>query len=73
MLGTAVTLLALLLSDVATRRYMRGGDLARFVAVVLIECVGYRQLISWWGCVGTVQALTGTGGWGAIKRRAFQT
>jgi cellulose synthase/poly-beta-1,6-N-acetylglucosamine synthase-like glycosyltransferase len=72
MLGTAVTLLALLLSDVATRRYMRGGDLARFVAVVLIECVGYRQLMSWWGCVGTVQALTGTGGWGAIKRRAFQ-
>jgi cellulose synthase/poly-beta-1,6-N-acetylglucosamine synthase-like glycosyltransferase len=71
MFGTAVTLLAVLLSDVATRRYMRGGDLVRLVAVVLIECVGYRQLNSWWGCVGTVQALTGKGGWGPMTRRAF--
>jgi hypothetical protein len=50
---------------------MRGGDLVRLVAVVLIECVGYRQLNSWWGCVGTVQALTGKGGWGPMTRRAF--
>jgi len=71
MFGTAVTLLAVLLSDVATRRYMRGGDLVRLVAVVLIECVGYRQLNSWWGCVGTVQAMTGKGGWGPMTRRAF--
>jgi len=71
MFGAAVTLLAVLLSDVATRRYMRGGDLVRLVAVVLIECVGYRQLNSWWGCVGTVQALTGKRGWGPMTRRAF--
>ena len=68
-----MTLLSVPLSDVATRRYMRGGDLARLVGVVLIECVGYRQLNSWWGCVGTLQALTGKGGWGAMKRRAFET
>ena len=72
LLGTAVTLVAVLLSDVATRRYMRGGDLARLVAVVLVECVGYRQLNAWWGCVGTVQAITGKGGWGVMKRTAFQ-
>jgi cellulose synthase/poly-beta-1,6-N-acetylglucosamine synthase-like glycosyltransferase len=71
MFGTAVTLLAVLLSDVATRRYMSGGDLVRLVAVVLIEGFGYRQLNSWWGCVGTVQALTGKGGWGPMTRRAF--
>jgi cellulose synthase/poly-beta-1,6-N-acetylglucosamine synthase-like glycosyltransferase len=73
MFGTAVTLLAVLLSDIATRRYMRGRDLVRLVAVVLIECVGYRQLNAWWGCVGTIQAITGKGGWGPMKRRAFQT
>ena len=73
MFGTGVTLLSLLLSDVATRRYMRGRDLARLVAVVVIECVGYRQLNSWWGCVGTVQAMTGKTGWGPMKRRAFQS
>jgi tetratricopeptide (TPR) repeat protein len=30
-----------------------------------------QQLNAWWGCVGTVQALTGKGGWGPMKRRAF--
>lgn len=73
MFGTAVTLLAVLLSDVATRRYLRGGDLLRLLAVVLVEGIGYRQINSWWGCVGTVQALTGKGGWGPMKRRAFQS
>jgi cellulose synthase/poly-beta-1,6-N-acetylglucosamine synthase-like glycosyltransferase len=73
MFGTAVTLLAVLLSDLATRRYMRGGDLLRLLAVVLVEGIGYRQINSWWGCVGTVQAITGKGGWGAMKRKAFQS
>jgi cellulose synthase/poly-beta-1,6-N-acetylglucosamine synthase-like glycosyltransferase len=70
--GTATTLLAVILSDVATRRYMRGTDLFLLVAAVLLENCGYRQVNAWWGCVGTVQALTGKGGWGPMKRRAFE-
>jgi hypothetical protein len=62
--GAAATLLAVLLSDVATRRYNRGRDLALLVAVATMENIGYRQLNASWGCVGTVQALTGKGGWG---------
>lgn len=69
--GTAVTLLAVLLSDVATRRYMKGSDLVLLVAVVLLENCGYRQVNAWWGCVGTMQSLTGKGGWGEVRRRAF--
>ena len=69
--GTAATLLAVLLSDIATQRYMGGRDLALLVVVAVLENFGYRQLNSWWGCVGTFQALTGTGGWGVMKRRAF--
>jgi cellulose synthase/poly-beta-1,6-N-acetylglucosamine synthase-like glycosyltransferase len=72
LLGTATTLLAVLLSDVATRRYMRGRDLVLLVVVVLLENCGYRQVNAWWGCVGTVQALTGKSGWGVMKRRAFE-
>jgi cellulose synthase/poly-beta-1,6-N-acetylglucosamine synthase-like glycosyltransferase len=72
MFGAAVTFMAVLLSDVATRRYMGGRDLAMLVAVVFLESFGYRQLISWWGCVGTVQAMSGKGGWGPMKRRAFK-
>jgi cellulose synthase/poly-beta-1,6-N-acetylglucosamine synthase-like glycosyltransferase len=71
--GAAATLLAVLLSDVATRRYNRGRDLALLVAVAIMENIGYRQLNSWWGCVGTVQAFTGKGGWGPMRRRAFQS
>jgi cellulose synthase/poly-beta-1,6-N-acetylglucosamine synthase-like glycosyltransferase len=70
--GLAVTLVAVLLNDVAMRRYMRGPDLALLVAVAILESFGYRQMNSLWGCLGTVQALTGQGGWGSMKRRAFR-
>ena len=70
--GAAVTLLAVLLNDVTTRQYMRGRDLALLVAVAILENCGYRQLNSLWACVGTVQALTGKSGWGAMKRKAFR-
>jgi len=69
--GTAVSMIAVLLNDLASGKYMRGADLPRLIAVALIENYGYRQLNAWWGCVGTVQAITGTGGWGTMKRRAF--
>jgi len=69
--GMAATLVAVFLNDVGTRRYMRGRDLALLFAAALLENVGYRQLNSWWGCVGTVQALTGKRGWGPMTRRAF--
>ena len=54
--GAAVTLLSLLMSDIATRRYMGGRDLVLLVAVVLLESCGYRQMNAWWGCVATVKA-----------------
>jgi cellulose synthase/poly-beta-1,6-N-acetylglucosamine synthase-like glycosyltransferase len=70
--GAAVTLLAVLLSDATSRQYLQGRDLARLVAVAILESFGYRQLNALWGCVGTVQALTGKGGWGSMKRQAFR-
>jgi hypothetical protein len=69
--GFATTLVAIVLSDVSTRRYLRLRDLTVLVAVALVENIGYRQLNSWWGLVGTVQAFTGKGGWGPMTRRAF--
>jgi cellulose synthase/poly-beta-1,6-N-acetylglucosamine synthase-like glycosyltransferase len=70
--GLAVTLLAVLLNDVTSRRYMRGRDLVLLVAAAVLESVGYRQLNSIWGCIGTVQSMTGKGGWGTMKRKAFK-
>jgi cellulose synthase/poly-beta-1,6-N-acetylglucosamine synthase-like glycosyltransferase len=71
--GAAVTLLAVLLSDATTRQYTQGRDLVLLVVVAIVESFGYRQLNSLWGCVGTYQALTGKGGWGAMQRKAFKT
>jgi cellulose synthase/poly-beta-1,6-N-acetylglucosamine synthase-like glycosyltransferase len=71
--GAAVTLLAVLMSDATSRAYMRGRDLGLLVAVAILESFGYRQVNALWGCVGTVQALTGKGGWGTMKRQAFRT
>ena len=72
LLGTTVSMTAVLLNDVATKRYMTGADLPRLVAVALFENYGYRQLNTWWGVVGTFQALTGRDGWGRMKRTAFK-
>jgi cellulose synthase/poly-beta-1,6-N-acetylglucosamine synthase-like glycosyltransferase len=73
LLSLSVTLTAVLLSDVATRRYMRGTDLFLIVATALLETLGYHQINTWWSCVGTLQAMTGKGGWGVMKRRAFKS
>jgi hypothetical protein len=59
------------LSDVGTRRYLRSRDLAQLLAAAVLENFGYRQLNSWWGCVGTAQAVTGRGKWEPLTRRAF--
>jgi hypothetical protein len=50
---------------------MRGADLLLLIAVAILESVGYRQLNSIWGCIGTWQSMTGKGGWGTMKRKAF--
>lgn len=70
--GSAITFAAVLLSDLGTRQYMRGRDLLLLGVVVLVENCGYRQWNSWWACVGTYQTLTGKGGWGEMKRKAFE-
>ena len=72
-LGVAVTLFAVLMSDVTMQRYAQGHDLALLIAIAILESFGYRQINSAWGWLGTMQAITGRGGWGTMKRRAFRT
>ena len=69
--GAATTLVSVVLSDLSTRKYLRFRDLGLLLTCAVLENAGYRQLNSWWGLVGTWQAMTGKGGWGAMKRKAF--
>jgi len=69
--GAATTLVSVFLSDISTRKYLNPRDLALLVTSAILENAGYRQLNTWWGCVGTLQAMTGKTGWGPMKRKAF--
>ena len=69
--GAATTLVAVFMSDLATRKYPLPRDLALLLAAATFENAGYRQLNSWWGCVGTWQAATGRGEWGPMTRKTF--
>jgi hypothetical protein len=69
--GAATTLVSVVLSDLSARKYLRVRDLCLIVASAILENAGYRQLNSWWACVGTLQAMTGKSGWGKMTRKAF--
>jgi cellulose synthase/poly-beta-1,6-N-acetylglucosamine synthase-like glycosyltransferase len=69
--GASTTLMAVVLNDLASRNNSHKRDLGLLIAAAVVENFGYRQLNSWWGCVGTIQAIRGKGGWGPMKRRAF--
>lgn len=69
--GMAVSLAAVVLSDLSTKSYMRRSDTAILFATTALENLGYRQFNLWASCVGTIQAITGRRGWGTMKRQAF--
>jgi cellulose synthase/poly-beta-1,6-N-acetylglucosamine synthase-like glycosyltransferase len=69
--GGAVGLLSILIHDLATRNYMRWPELVRLFAAAVLENCGYRQLNSWWIWLGTVKAMSGSTGWGDMKRKSF--
>jgi len=69
--GASTTLIAVSLNDSVSRSYARTSDLAWLFVAALLENAGYRQMNAWWGLVGTVQVMTGKGGWGSMTRRAF--
>ena len=66
-----ISLSAVLLEDVAFRRYSRVRDLARLILFALLENLGYRQLITIYRLRGFLGYLRGDKAWGEIKRVGF--
>lgn len=74
LLSAACSFFAVILNDLAFRRYRRPRDLVVLFMAAFVENLGYRQLVAWWKCVGTWQALSGGGGsWGSIQRKTLGT
>ncbi|WP_067473252.1 glycosyltransferase family 2 protein [Actinomadura hibisca] len=69
-----VTFAALVVEEYAFRRYTRWRDLAVAGGAALLENIGYRQLLAWWGLRGIGSALRGGERvWGVMTRQGFQT
>jgi hypothetical protein len=64
-----VSILAVLLEDLAFRRYPRFQDLTLLLAAAILENLGYRQLTVWWRVRAYWEFWRGDLSWGAMERR----
>jgi cellulose synthase/poly-beta-1,6-N-acetylglucosamine synthase-like glycosyltransferase len=64
-----ISVLAVLLEDIAFRRYPSLRDLTLLVVAALLENFGYRQLTVWWRVQAFWEYLRGDLSWGAMERR----
>jgi cellulose synthase/poly-beta-1,6-N-acetylglucosamine synthase-like glycosyltransferase len=64
-----VSALAVLLEDIAFRRYPHVRDLGRLLLAAILENVGFRQLTVWWRVRAFWEYLRGDLTWGAMERR----
>ena len=64
-----ISVLAVLLEDIAFRRYPSIRDLTLLVVAALLENFGYRQLTVWWRVRAFWEYLRGDLSWGAMERR----
>lgn len=70
-LGIALSVAAVGLSELSFRRYPRLGDLLNLFVLAVLENIGYRQATSFWRIGGVFSALRRRRGWGEMKRRGF--
>jgi cellulose synthase/poly-beta-1,6-N-acetylglucosamine synthase-like glycosyltransferase len=68
-----VSVLAVLLDDIAFRRYPRLRDLGLLLAAALLENLGYRQLTVWWRVRAFWEFWRGDLSWGVMERRGVGT
>jgi len=71
LLGMMISICAVLLEEFTFRKYPRWTDLARMAFYALIENFCYRQLNTFFRCLGLWDYLRDTKGWGVMKRRGL--
>jgi cellulose synthase/poly-beta-1,6-N-acetylglucosamine synthase-like glycosyltransferase len=64
-----VSAIAVLLEDIAFRRYASFGDLGRLLIAAVLENFGFRQLTVWWRVRAFWEYFRGDLSWGAMERR----
>ena len=71
LLGSILSASSLLLEHLSFRKYPSLRDTLTLFAYGIAENLGYRQLHSLWRCLGLLDFVRGTQGWGQPARRAF--
>jgi hypothetical protein len=69
--GILLSVSAVLLEDMAFRRYPRARDLVLLVLVGILENLGYRQATAWWRTRAFWDYWRGDLGWGRMERRGI--
>ena len=68
-----VSVLAVLLDDIAFRRYPTAGRSRRLLVGTVLENFGFRQLTVWWRVRAFWEFWRGDLSWGAMERRGVGT
>ena len=71
--SVVVSVLAVLLDDIAFRRFPRLGDVALLLGATILENLGYRQLTVWWRVRAFSEFWRGDLSWGVMERRGVGT
>ena len=69
--GVCLSMMALVLGEIALFRTTRKRDIALLAAAAVLENFGYRQLNIWWRIEGLWQFMRGKQGWGEMTRVGF--
>jgi cellulose synthase/poly-beta-1,6-N-acetylglucosamine synthase-like glycosyltransferase len=69
--GILLSMAAVVLEELTTRKYPAPSDLLRLFAAAVVENLGFRQLLTVWRTGGLIDGLRGKQGWGAMERRGF--
>lgn len=70
--GVFLSVGSLILAEMQLRRYPKPWHLLMLTLAAVLENFGYRQINNWWRVVGWVDYFRGKGGWGKIRREAFE-
>jgi hypothetical protein len=71
LIGTMISIGAVLLEELNYRRYQKVSELVRLLLLCVIEFFPYRQFLVFWRVVGMLELLGGRRAWGEQRRRGF--
>jgi cellulose synthase/poly-beta-1,6-N-acetylglucosamine synthase-like glycosyltransferase len=71
LVGMLLSVSALALEELSSRRYLRRRELARMFTAAALENFGYRQLLNIWRTLGLVDLTRKRQAWGELRKRGL--